>query len=595
MKKFHPLCNLKWASFFISTILFSFNSRATVWPVGAGRTYTSPSTVALLVKDGDTINIDAGTYTADVAKWTKDNLVFRGVGGMAHLKANNTASGSKAIWVMEGNNATVEFIEFSGCHDVSANDKNWAGIREEGSRLTVRNCYFHDNDNGILAGTKVGSKIVIEYSEFAYNGFPDGFSHNLYIGEIDTLVFQYNYSHHAKQGHELKSRAHVNYILYNRISNEATGTASRNIDLPQGGLAIVMGNLIHQSTTTNNSNLIGYKLEAITNPAPHHLYLINNTIVSDRSTAIFVSLGAGTELYKGYNNIIAGPGSLLSGSATTLDTSNNTYLLAIADAGFVNSASYDYHLQISSPAINKGKNAGAAINLYSLTPLYEYTHPVNFTNRITSGIIDAGAYEYQNINTTLPTVSVDVTSITVAENVGTVSVPVTINNVQGTAVTVNFSLSGTATLTSDYSVSPSASVSFPANAINGSVQNIVFTIVNDKLAEPTETIKVTLTANAAAYNLANSLRIININNVIGIEAFVSDRLFHVYPNPATHYLTITNPSLLNDASWELLNTLGMKISHGALTLENTEVDISSLSPGVYFIKIGNLMNRFTKE
>ena len=72
---------------------------------------------------------------------------------------------------------------------------------------------------------------MIEHSEFDHNGFGDGYSHNLYIGNIDTLIFRFNYSHHAHVGHELKSRAWVNIIEYNRMSNEADGDASRECSI----------------------------------------------------------------------------------------------------------------------------------------------------------------------------------------------------------------------------------------------------------------------------------------------------------------------------------------------------------------------------
>ena len=39
----------------------------------------------------------------------------------------------------------------------------------------------------------------------------------------------------------MKSRADVNYILYNRIREDATGTASYDIDLPNGGAEIFAG------------------------------------------------------------------------------------------------------------------------------------------------------------------------------------------------------------------------------------------------------------------------------------------------------------------------------------------------------------------
>jgi hypothetical protein len=154
-----------------------------IWQVGPAKTYTLPSQVSALVLSGDTVEIDAGTYDADVAKWSADNLLLKGVGGMAHLKANGNAYGGKAIWVIAGNNTRIEYIEFSLCTVV---DHNGAGIRQEGKNLTVSHCYFHNNENGILAGTVNPSTIRIEYSEFGYNGYGDGQSHNLYINNIDT-------------------------------------------------------------------------------------------------------------------------------------------------------------------------------------------------------------------------------------------------------------------------------------------------------------------------------------------------------------------------------------------------------------------------
>jgi len=286
-------------SFTFCLLLFiSINTSATTWQVGSTRTYKTPSAVTSLVQNGDIVEIDAGTYTANVCYWSKNNLTLRGVGGLAHLNANNTAYGRKAIWVIGGSNATVENIEFSNCHDVAGLDKNWAGIRLEGTGLTVRNCYFHDNDNGILCGANALSDMVIEYTEFNHNGFADGYSHNLYIGNIRSLTFSHNYSHHAAVGHELKSRAAANYILYNRIGNETTGNASREIDLPNGGLAIIMGNQIQQGANSTNSNLVGFGMEGLSNPAPHECYLINNTLVNNRSEAVFLQIGTYTGKYK---------------------------------------------------------------------------------------------------------------------------------------------------------------------------------------------------------------------------------------------------------------------------------------------------------
>ena len=107
---------------------------------------------------GDTIEIDADVYEGDVAIWYQDNLTIRGVGGgRAHLKANGNNAEGKGIWVIKGNNTVVENIEFS---ESTVPDENGAGIRQEGAGLTVRNCSFHDNENGILVPIKNPIKLA---------------------------------------------------------------------------------------------------------------------------------------------------------------------------------------------------------------------------------------------------------------------------------------------------------------------------------------------------------------------------------------------------------------------------------------------------
>ena len=54
-------------------------------------------------------------------------------------------------------------------------DRNGAGIRQEGTDLTVTRSWFHDNENGILTGADPESDIVIERSRFFRNGYGDGY------------------------------------------------------------------------------------------------------------------------------------------------------------------------------------------------------------------------------------------------------------------------------------------------------------------------------------------------------------------------------------------------------------------------------------
>lgn len=363
---------------------------ATQWQVGPSETYTAPSQVSTLVSAGDTVNIMAGIYPSDVARWSANDLLLRGVGGMAHLESNGLAWGGKGIWVIQGDRTTVEYIEFSEC---SVPDENGAGIRQEGHDLTVRNCYFHDNENGILAGTVNPSVILIEYTEFGNNGSGDGQSHNLYINNIDSLIFRYNYSHHAHVGHELKSRAHVNVIEYNRFSNEAEGDASRELDLPNGGTTYLIGNVIQQGPLGQNSNLVGFGLEGLSNPTPHALYAINNTLVNEKTVGSFFSVPS-TVLFKAYANILAGGGSYLAtGFPTMTDTLGNLRMQSIAAVDFLSPSNYDYRISNSSPANAVGYPAGIAPSGYPLVAWDEYVHPTSRTTRCQHATLAAGAFE----------------------------------------------------------------------------------------------------------------------------------------------------------------------------------------------------------
>ena len=215
--------------------------------VGPGHKYAKPCQAIAAAKPGATIGIDAkgnGTYDGDVCAWSTDRLTIAGFNGMAHIDAAGHNAQGKATWVIAGDHTTIRDVELSGS---AVPDNNGAGIRQEGAGLTVIDCYFHDNQDGILAGDNPASDIVIEDSEFARNGAGDGYSHNMYINHVRSFTLEGSWSHDARVGHLVKSRALVNHILYNRITGQG-GTDSYEIDLPNGGLSDVIGNVIEQGS-----------------------------------------------------------------------------------------------------------------------------------------------------------------------------------------------------------------------------------------------------------------------------------------------------------------------------------------------------------
>jgi hypothetical protein len=359
-------------------------ARADTLLVGPQQILKTPSAAATAARDGDVVEIEPGLYAGDAAVWAQNRLTIRGRAGRAHLRADGAHAEGKAIWVIKGSGTTIENIEFSGA---KVADRNGAGIRLEGPGLTVRDSYFHDNESGILASGNLESDIVVEHSEFARNGTGGGASHNLYIGTVRSFTLRYSYSHHAIVGHNVKSRAIKNYIVYNRIADEQDGRASYAIDLPDGGLSFVMGNLIQQGPETDNRTIVAYGLEGYKNLL-NELYFVSNTVVNDDPKGgRFVVIKPGADAVRVINNLFAGPGELLTGKA---DSRSN---LRTTKADFVNPDKLDYQLKSRSAGIGKGIDAGSAYG-FSLRPAEEYRHPVGKSPRPSSAPLDLGAHQH---------------------------------------------------------------------------------------------------------------------------------------------------------------------------------------------------------
>ncbi len=348
------------------------------WRVGPTRQYTAPSQVMSLVASGDTVEIDAGLYLKDVGAWNADSLVLRCSSGYAHLDAQRTAAQRKGIWVINGKHTYVEGIEFSGCAILAADGENGAGIRLQGTSLECRRCYFHDNQEGILTGQDPASDILLEACEFARNGVESGsnagYEHHIYIGHDRTATVRFCYFHSSIQGHEIKSRASTNYILYNHIVDGTTGDGSLSIDLPNGGLSYVIGNTIEKGPASVNATILGYGEEGIIN-ADSEYYVVNNTVVVDRSYARFDTIAPGAKA-KLINNIIAG---VIRPLNPTADTISNIISSDPAFFHFLSSTAYDYRAMVLFPGIDPGSAHG-----FSLRPESMYVDRLDSMVRDTS-------------------------------------------------------------------------------------------------------------------------------------------------------------------------------------------------------------------
>jgi hypothetical protein len=302
----------------------------------------------------------------------------RGVGNRPVITANGRSIRQRDVWLFTGNNVVVENVDISGAR---SRWENGAGIRHTGSGLTLRHVFLHDNENGLLTsnGHPDTAEILIEYSELSNNGDDKGFAHNIYIGRSKRFELRYSYSHTSIGGHLVKSRARETLIAYNRLSDEENGRSSYVIDIPEGGIATVVGNVIEQGPATLNHGIISFAAE--TNPhSDNKLSIVNNSIYNRDFKGVLLRNNKEHEAVMA-NNLIGGAPTVTTESK--IELVNN---LTRPDHGMTDPRNYDYGLVAGAPAIDAGVDV-------EIKPTLEYVHPLQWRERKPVWRLDVGAYE----------------------------------------------------------------------------------------------------------------------------------------------------------------------------------------------------------
>lgn len=387
----NQLTNLFTAFFLLFTV---FDANATLWIVNEGADFETPNQLYLAdqigdidIADGDSIYIFERTYsgTEALAAWQQNQLYIYSLGEGATLNAAGENILGKGIWVLAGDNITVENINFT---NATVPDENGAGIRLDGIGMTIRHCEFYNNENGILIGNTYDGDVLVEHTRFTENGFGDGYTHNIYVGHINSFTMQFCLSERANVGHNIKSRANTNHILYNLLIDGETGNSSRLIDIPNGGPTLILGNALMKGLMAINGNLVGYGLEGLSNPAPHNLLYVHNTALNYRvASALFIDVEEGTEELYIANNVFAGTGTVIADEFTFY--ANNYETTDIEECQFEMVTEFNYRLQPDSPLRDYGLDLAD-----ELIPHFAYSHWDDFESRTEFGSApDAGAYE----------------------------------------------------------------------------------------------------------------------------------------------------------------------------------------------------------
>jgi hypothetical protein len=206
-------------------------------------------------RSGAVIEVPAGDYDLKDLKITR-SLTLRGPadGGAVFRSAETTEKG--ILVPLAGVDLTIENITFAGAKSW---DRNGAGVRHEGRNLTIVNCRFVGNEDGVLSTGDPKGVVTISKSQFVDSGFGDGQSHAIYVFEAARLEVIDSKFIGTRIGHHVKSLADVTVVRGNLL-DDAYGRSSYAVDVSKGGDVTVANNTIVQSADADNYTIVNYDL-----------------------------------------------------------------------------------------------------------------------------------------------------------------------------------------------------------------------------------------------------------------------------------------------------------------------------------------------
>ncbi len=288
----------------------------TVWLAGPEGAALSLQDALRQARDGDTVELLPGDYKGGVVLENR-RLTLRGVPGKPPLIKGDGKPGDKALWLVRGGQVTLQNLEFRGARGA---DGSGAAVRQEGGSLVIDRCGFYDNEHGLMAINDDKATVDIRASVFGLAPkVVGGLHHLLNVGRIAKLSISGSRFQQGFEGHLIKTRARENLIAYNFIHDGRRGGASYEIDIANGGLATVLGNVIGQGADSQNLVMVSYGSED--RPWDRNsLVVAHNTFINYGWTPAWAlrvfrdKLPADTPV-TGINNLVVGGGVLGWGAA----------------------------------------------------------------------------------------------------------------------------------------------------------------------------------------------------------------------------------------------------------------------------------------
>lgn len=198
-----------------------------------------------------------GVVTASCHVEIKQPLQLIGVGETAMLNAHGLLPPQTGI-LTTCSDVVVRNIEFAGARSRSGNG---AGVWHRGGNLSLEDCTFTGNQNGVLIADGSATAASFLRCRFKANGGGCGHTHGIYANKIRQLVVEWCSFEGTVTGHDVKSRAEKTRVENSYFSEPPTGTTSLAVDIPNGGSTIIRRNFMVKSRDSMSRKFISFGSE----------------------------------------------------------------------------------------------------------------------------------------------------------------------------------------------------------------------------------------------------------------------------------------------------------------------------------------------
>jgi hypothetical protein len=242
-----------------------------------GVVYANLTDAIKQIKDNSHLKIPAGVYQEPLFI-RHHNVTIEGVG---HVVFEKAATQGKGYILATGNDLTVRNIE---CRFIKVDSKNGACVRLEGRGLVLDHVYFHSSETALLETSKEHGYIEIRNSRFE-NLAAKARAHSIYLNKA-SLHLSNSVILGNRHQHSLKSRG-PKTVIESSILAELSASASRLIDISNGGELQISRSLLQKGPQSVNNQLIGFGLEGVQHSS-NQVTIRDSLLLLDRARGTYI-------------------------------------------------------------------------------------------------------------------------------------------------------------------------------------------------------------------------------------------------------------------------------------------------------------------